>query len=414
MLDRRVVVTGLGVISPVGLDTESFFASLLAGKSGIRRITLFDASEFTSQIAGEISNFDPTPWIDKRTAQRLDRFCLFGLAAAIQALRDSGLDLEKEDRGRIGTLIGTGIGGLWEIEEQFQRITKGGPRKVSPFLVPKMMPNACAGQVSIHFGLEGPSTSISTACASATHSIGEACLTVKRGDADLMVAGGAESTITPLGMGGFCSAKALSRRNDEPERASRPFDAERDGFVMGEGSGVIVLEEYEHARSRGAHIYGEFLGYGASTDASHITAPHPEGRGAIRSMLEALADAGLGPEDVSYVNAHGTSTELNDAVESVAIKNVFGDAAKRVPVSSTKSMVGHLLGASGGVEMVATLMSLERGVIHQTANYEHPDPRCDLDYVPEGPREVDLGNVMSNSFGFGGHNATLIFGKLRD
>jgi 3-oxoacyl-[acyl-carrier-protein] synthase II len=303
---------------------------------------------------------------------------------------------------------------MWEIETQMRRLVEGGPRKVSPFLVPKMMPNACSGQISIQYELEGPSTAISTACASATHSIGEACLTVARGDADVMFTGGAEAAITPLGLAGFCSAKALSRRNDEPERASRPFDAQRDGFVMGEGAGVIVVESLDHARARDAHIYAEFLGYGLSSDGSHITAPHPEGRGAVKCMRDAMAQARLNPQDLSYINAHGTSTELNDAVETLAIKKALGeDAARRVPVSSTKSMVGHLLGASGGVEIVASILSIERGVIHPTANYENPDPQCDLDYVPGQPREIEVRTVMSNSFGFGGHNGSVIFGNLR-
>jgi 3-oxoacyl-[acyl-carrier-protein] synthase II len=414
MQHRRVVVTGLGVMSSVGTDKETFFASLLAGKSGIRRITSFDASEFPTRIAGEVADFDPTPWVDKRLAQRLDRFCIFGLAAAMDAAKDAGLDMAREDRSRIGALIGTGIGGMWEIETQMRRLVEGGPRKVSPFLVPKMMPNACSGQISIQYELEGPSTAISTACASATHSIGEACLTVARGDADVMFTGGAEAAITPLGLAGFCSAKALSRRNDEPERASRPFDAQRDGFVMGEGAGVIVVESLDHARARDAHIYAEFLGYGLSSDGSHITAPHPEGRGAVKCMRDAMAQARLNPQDLSYINAHGTSTELNDAVETLAIKKALGeDAARRVPVSSTKSMVGHLLGASGGVEIVASILSIERGVIHPTANYENPDPQCDLDYVPGQPREIEVRTVMSNSFGFGGHNGSVIFGNLR-
>ena len=414
MHGRRVVITGLGVISSLGHDKEAFFQALLDGRSGIKPIQAFDTSEFTSRIAGEIHDFDPLIWLEKRTARRLDRFSQFGLAACIDAVKDSGLDLSAGDVAeRTGALIGTGIGGLGEIEAQFKNLFDKGPRRVSPFFVPKMMVNACSGQVAIHFHLMGPSFTAVTACAAGAHSIGQAFRAVQYGDADVMIAGGSEAAVTPIGLAGFCTAKALSRRNDDPERASRPFDAERDGFVIGEGAGVVILEEIEHAKARGARIYAEFLGYGLSSDGTHITAPHPEGRGAALAMRGAMADAEVIPADVSYINAHGTSTVLNDAVETLAVKKAFGDAAAVTPISSTKSMVGHLLGASGGVEMVAAVMMLRDQVIHATVNQETPDPRCDLDYVPNEPREMEVRNVMSNSFGFGGHNASLIVGKMR-
>ncbi|HRU04919.1 MAG TPA: beta-ketoacyl-ACP synthase II [Candidatus Brocadiia bacterium] len=410
---RRVVVTGLGVISSIGQDVETFFQSLLQGKSGVRPIQSFDASDFPSRIAGEIPDFDPSRWIDNRTAQRIDRFTQMGLAASMDAVKDAGLDFSKEDPTAAGAMIGTGIGGLNEIETQSRRLVAGGHRKVSPFFVPKMMANACSGQISIHFGLMGPSSTAVTACAAGANSIGEAARMVQYGDADIMITGGSEAAITALGVSGFCSAKALSRRNDDPQRASRPFDAGRDGFVMGEGAGVIILEEYEHARARGARIYAEFLGYALTSDASHITAPHPEGAGAANAMTRALKDAGLNPDQISYINAHGTSTELNDAVETLAMKKTFGDAIRNIPVSSTKSMIGHLLGGSGGVEIVAAIMSIVRQAIHPTINQETPDPQCDLDYVPNTAREAKVVNIMSNSFGFGGHNASLVFGALR-
>ena len=414
MTGRRVAITGVGVISSIGLDKDAFFRSLLEGQSGVRRITRFDASEFTSQIAGEVRDFDPTRWIEKREARRIDPFSQYGLAAAMDAVKDAGIEFTDELRERTGALIGTGIGGLWEIEEQYQNLMNKGPHRVSPFFVPKMMANACSGTISIHFHLMGPSSSAVTACAAGANSIGQAFRMVQNGDADMMIAGGSEAAVTPIGMAGFCTAKALSRRNDDPERASRPFDAERDGFVMGEGAGVVILEEMELAKARGAEIYGEFLGYGLSSDGTHITAPHPEGKGAAFAMTRALKDAGLNPEDVSYINAHGTSTQLNDSAETLAMKRAFGDAAGAVAISSTKSMVGHLLGASGGVEMVAGVLTLKRQVVHPTINQEVPDPACDLDYVPNQPREMAVRNVMSNSFGFGGHNVSLIFGEVRD
>jgi 3-oxoacyl-[acyl-carrier-protein] synthase II len=410
--ERRVVVTGLGVISSLGLDVETYWNSLLAGKSGIKRIAGFDCTDFTCKIAGEVPDFDPRRWLDKRTADRLDRFSQMGLVAAMQAVKDSGLDFEKEDRARCGVIIGTGIGGIMEIEEQHKRLLERGPSRVSPFLVPKLMGNACAGHVSIHFGLHGPNLCATTACASSCHSIGIAFTTIRSGVADVIITGGSEAAITPLGMAGFCSAKALSTRNDEPEKASRPFDKDRDGFVMGEGSGIVVLEELEHARRRGARIYAEFLGFGMSGDGTHIVEPDPSGRGPARAMTAALRDGRSNPDEITYVNAHGTSTPLGDKAETASLKIAFGESARKVAISSTKSMIGHLLGASGGVELVATVLSAHRDVIHPTMNYTTPDPDCDLDYVPNQPRQVKVLKAISNSFGFGGHNGTLLLGKF--
>ncbi|MGO8703345.1 MAG: beta-ketoacyl-ACP synthase II [Candidatus Brocadiia bacterium] len=411
-MERRVVVTGLGVISSIGLDVETYWSSLLAGKSGVRPIAGFDTTGFTCKIAGEIPQFDPRRWLDKRTTDRMDRFSQMGLVAAMQAVQDSGLDFQREDRTRCGVIIGTGIGGLIEIEEQHKRLLERGPTRVSPFLVPKLMGNACAGQVSIHYGLQGPNLCATTACASSSHSIGIAFATLRSGGADVILTGGSEAAITPLGMAGFCSAKALSTRNDEPEKASRPFDKDRDGFVMGEGAGVVVLEELEHARKRGARIYAEFLGFGMSGDGTHIVEPDPSGRGPARAMTAALQDGRTNPSEITYINAHGTSTPLGDKAETASVKIAFGDSARKVAISSTKSMIGHLLGASGGVELVATVLSLHRDIIHPTINYTTPDPDCDLDYVPNQPRQVPVFKAISNSFGFGGHNGTLLLGKF--
>jgi 3-oxoacyl-[acyl-carrier-protein] synthase II len=410
--ERRVVVTGLGVISSIGQDVETYWNSLLAGKSGVKKLTGFDSAKFTCKIAGEIPDFDPRRRLDKRTTDRLDRFSQMGLVAAMQAVQDSGLDFEKEDRARCGVIIGTGIGGLIEIEEQHTRLLERGPSRVSPFLVPKLMGNACAGYVSIHYGLHGPNLCATTACASSCHSIGIAFTTLRSGAADVILTGGSEAAITPLGMAGFCSAKALSTRNDEPEKASRPFDRDRDGFVMGEGAGIVVLEEIEHARKRGARIYAEFLGFGMSGDGTHIVEPDPTGNGPARAMTAALADGRSNPGEITYINAHGTSTPLGDKAETAAVKIAFGESARKVAISSTKSMVGHLLGASGGVELIATVLSLHRDVIHPTINYTTPDPDCDLDYVPNQPRQVKVVKAISNSFGFGGHNGTLLLGKF--
>ena len=410
---RRVAVTGLGIISPIGQDVATYWDALCRAQSGIKKIDHFDTTGFTSRIAGTIPDFDPIAWMDKRNSRRVDRFCQMAIAAAVQAVRSSGVEFDKEEPSRCGVVIGTGIGGLNEMEEQYKRLMEKGPGRVSPLLVPKLMANAASGQVSILFGLQGPNFSTSSACASSAHSIGCAFRMIKWGEADVMVTGGSEAAITPLSMAGFCSAQALSTRNDEPERASRPFDKDRDGFVMGEGSGVLVLEEMEHAKRRGATIYAEMIGFGQSGDATHIVEPDPTGKGASLAMTAAMAEAGCAPEQISYVNAHGTSTLLGDPAETASIKLALGDAARKVAISSTKSMIGHLLGGSAGAESVATVLCIHHDTIHPTANHEEPDPACDLDYVPLQPRETTVNAALCNSFGFGGHNATLCFGKAR-
>ncbi|MDP8214060.1 MAG: beta-ketoacyl-ACP synthase II [Candidatus Euphemobacter frigidus] len=412
MTERRVVVTGMGVMTPIGNNPDEFWNALAAGRSGISRITAFDPSEFASQIAGEIKDFDPAQYLDRKQAKRMDRFCQLGVVAAKQALEDSGLDLEREDSTRIGVYASSGIGGLSTIEKQLQIMLEKGPSRVSPLLVPMMIINLLPGQIAMIFGLKGPNLSIVTACATSNHSIGEALWAIRNGMADIMVSGGAEASTTRLGLAGFCSMKALSTRNDAPEKASRPFDKERDGFIMSEGAGMVVLEELEHARARGATIHGEIIGYGCSSDAYHLTAPAPGGEGAARCMKMALDDARVPLEDVDYINAHGTSTPLNDKFETMAIKTVFGDRADKVPVSSTKSMHGHLLGATGVVEAVACLLAMRNNLIPPTINYEVPDPECDLDYVPNQPREAEIKIALNNSFGFGGHNATLILKRF--
>lgn len=410
---RRVVITGIGVISPVGSDKNIFWNNLVNGKSGISKVESFDVSQYPSRIAGEIKEFDPTLCMEKRDAKRVDRFTQLGVCAAIQAWHDAGLDhvqLNKED---IGVLVGSGIGGIQTTEEQLQVLAEKGPRRVSPFLVPALIANMASGYISIVLGLRGPNSTVVTACASSTHAVGDAWHIIGRGDAEIMVAGGAEAAISHLAFSGFSSARALSTRNDEPERASRPFDLERDGFVMGEGSGIVILETLEHALNRGAHIYGEIIGYGMSGDAYHMTAPDPEGRGAFLCMQRALKSAGLSVEEIDYINAHGTSTEFNDKIETMAIKKLFKEHAYKLAVSSTKSMTGHLLGAAGAVELIATLLIMENGVIHPTINYDHPDPECDLDYVPNKAREGAVKLALSNSFGFGGTNATLAVKKYQ-
>ena len=410
---RRVVITGMGAVTPLGKTRDELWDGLLAGRSGLHRITSFDASDQAVQIGGDIPDFDPMARLEHREARRYDRFAQFGVYAAVEAAEDSGVDFDRVDRDLAGCIIGTGIGGLSEIEAQHDVVRDRGARRVSPLLVPKMMANAAAGQVCIRFGLHGPSYAVSTACASATNAMGEAYRSVMYGEADLMFSGGAEATMTPLALAGFVNAKALSCRNDSPETASRPFDKTRDGFVMSEGAGVLVFEEFEHAKARGAHIYAEVLGYGQSCDGHHITAPHPQGLGAAMSMRRALAGAGVNPEDVDYVNAHGTSTELNDAAECSALRSVFGDHAKKLAVSSTKSMIGHLLGASGGPELIATAMAVMTDTVHPTMNHHTPDPACDVDCVPNEAREMTVNIAISNSFGFGGHNGTLCLGKVR-
>jgi 3-oxoacyl-[acyl-carrier-protein] synthase II len=409
---RRVVVTGLGLVSPVGIGVEESWSALVAGKSGIAPITLFDASTFPSRIAGEVKGFDPEQFMDRKEVRRNDRFIQFALAAADMAMKDSGLDMAKEDSERVGAIIGSGLGGLSTIEDSHQTLLERGVKKISPFFVPSLIVNLAPGQITLRYGMKGPSFSAVSACATANHSIGEAMLHIEHGNADVMVAGGAEATITPLGVGGFCAARALSERNDAPEKASRPFDKGRDGFVPGEGAGMLILEEYEHARKRGARIYCELAGYGATSDAYHITSPAPEGEGGQRAMKQALADAGLRPEQVGYVNAHGTSTPAGDVAECQAIGRVFGEHARKgLLVSSTKSMIGHLLGAAGGAEAVVTVLTLARGVVHPTINVEEQDPECPLDVVPNTAREVRVDAAISNSFGFGGTNAVLLFKK---
>jgi len=407
MEKRRVVITGVGVISPVGNDAQTFWASLLAGKSGIGPVTHFDASEFPTRIAGEVKDFDPSAFMDKKDVKRTDRFVQFAIAATKMALEDARLKIEEQDPERVGVYIGSGIGGLATWEDQHRVLLEKGPRRVSPFLIPMMIANMAAGQVSIHFGLKGPNSAPITACATGTHAIGDAFKIIQRGEADVMVAGGTEATIRPLAFAGFCAAKAMSTRNDEPEKASRPFDKDRDGFVMGEGAGVLILEELEHAKRRGAPIIAEVIGYGMSADAFHLTQPDPDGDGAKRAMLAAIRDAGIRPEEVDYINAHGTSTELNDKVETQAIKAAFGEHAYKLAISSTKSMTGHMLGAAGAVEAIATALALRDQILPPTINYETPDPACDLDYVPNEARRAPVRVALSNSFGFGGHNATI-------
>ena len=404
---RRVVLTGVGVITPVGNNKELFWNSLVGGKSGVGPLTAFDPTAFNSHIAAEVKDFDPSLYMDTKDIKHMDRFVHFGVSAGLMACDDGNLDMSKEDPFRVGVVIGSGIGGLHSIEAQcYQYINKGASR-ISPFLIPRLIVNMAPGLLSIKIKARGPNTSVATACATGTHAISDALRIIQRNEADVMVAGGAEGCITPLGFGGFCALKAISTRNDAPQRASRPFDKDRDGFVMGEGAGIVVLEELEHARKRGAKIYCELTGYGMSADAHHITAPDPNAEGAAYCMKRALDDAGLKPKDIDYINAHGTSTQLNDKMETAAIKKVFGDHAKKVAISSIKSMTGHLLGAAGGVEAITCAMTIQEGIITPTINYETPDPDCDLDYVPNKARKAKVKIAISNSFGFGGHNATL-------
>jgi 3-oxoacyl-[acyl-carrier-protein] synthase II len=411
-MTRRVVITGMGTVNPLASGVAGYWQGLLAGKSGISLIEQFDTTAFKVRIAGEVKRFAPEDVLEPRLLRHLDRFAQFALVGAVEAVKDSGLDFGKEDPFRCGVIFGTGIGGLNEFEEQHTRYMNSGPGRISAFVIPKMISNSAGGNISIRYGLAGPNTTVSTACASAAHAIGDALRTIQYDHADVMVTGGAEAGITPMGLGGFISARALSMRNDDPQHASRPFDKDRDGFVLSEGAGVLVLEELEHARRRGANIYVEVLGCGSTADAHHITAPHPEGSGAAMAMKLALKDAKLNPEDIQYINAHGTSTELGDMAETSAIKKVFGDHARKLLVSSTKSMTGHLLGASGGAELIATALMIKHSVIHPTINYQTPDPACDLDYVPNAPREARVRRAISNSFGFGGHNCTLAIGSI--
>jgi 3-oxoacyl-[acyl-carrier-protein] synthase II len=411
-MTRRVVITGLGTVNSLSCDVREFWQALCAGQSGIGWIEQIDTAAFKVKFGGEVKNFNPEAVLDPKTARRLDRFAQFALVAAVAAVHDSGLELSREDPYRCGVIVGSGIGGLNEYEEQYSRFIHGGPHKISPFVIPKMIPNAAPGNISIHFGLCGPNTAVSTACASAAHAIGDAMRQIQWDYADVMIAGGSESVITNMGLGGFISARALSMRNDNPQAASRPFDKDRDGFVLSEGAGILILEELEHAKRRDAPIYAELLGCGSTADAHHITQPHPEGSGAIQAMRLALRDARLNPEDVQYVNAHGTSTPLGDEAETEAIKQVFGPHARHLAVNSTKSMIGHTLGASGGIEMIAVVLSIKHRMVHPTINYETPDPACDLDYVPNTAREMRVRRAISNSFGFGGHNCCLAVGAL--
>ena len=409
---RRVVITGLGVVSPVGSKLKTFWENITAGKSGVSKISRFDISDFPVQIAAEVKDFDPLEYFDKKEARRTDLFIQYAMGAAVQAVENAELDTDKVDPERVGVLIGSGIGGIRTIEEQYNILLNKGPKRVSPYCVPMEIINMASGLVSIRFGFKGPNISVVTACATGTHAIGEAYRTIQYGDADVMVAGGAESAITPLSIAGFAAARALSTRNDEPEKASRPFEKNRDGFVMGEGAGIVVLEEYEHAKKRGAPILAEIVGYGTSGDAYHMTAPAPGGEGAARAIRNALRDAKVSPDTIDYINAHGTSTKFNDLYETLAIKSVFGDHAYQLKVSSIKSMIGHLLGAAGGVEVVASVLTLQTGVIPPTINYEEPDPECDLDYVPNEAIEMDVNYILKNSFGFGGTNACLVLKRV--
>ena len=409
MSRRRVVVTGLGIVCPVGNSVKEAWSNILAGKSGITRITRFDATPFASQIAGEVKNFDVNSVLSPKEARRVDTFIHYGVAAAVEAIRDSGLEANPKDAERIGVNVGSGIGGLPLIEETHKLLLEGGPRKISPFFIPGAIINMISGNLSIMYGYKGPCLAMVTACTTANHCLGDSARLIEYGDADVMIAGGAEACISPLGLGGFSAARALSTRNDDAATASRPWDTGRDGFVLGEGAGVLVLEELEHAKARGARIYCELPGYGMSADAHHITAPCEDGEGAARGMANAMRNGAINPQDVDYVNAHGTSTQLGDLAETVAVKRCFGDHAKKLAVSSTKSATGHLLGAAGGVEAVFSVMSLKDQIAPPTINMFEQDPLCDLDYVPNKAREMKISVVMSNSFGFGGTNGTLIF-----
>ncbi|MFN3396085.1 MAG: beta-ketoacyl-ACP synthase II [Thermodesulfovibrionales bacterium] len=414
MEKRRVVVTGLGLITPLGIGVDSSWRAFLEGKSGIGRITRFDASDLSVHIAGEVKDFDPSLYIEQKEIKKMDRFIHFALAASTMAIEDSGIRITDENAERIGVIIGSGIGGLPAIEHYHKVYLEKGYRRITPFFIPMLIINLASGQVSIKFGAKGPNSAVATACATGSHAIGDAFRIIQRGEADVMIAGGTESVITPLAIGGFAVMKALSTRNNEPERASRPFDVDRDGFVMGEGAGIVVLESLENAKARGARIYAEVVGYGMTSDAYHITAPAPEGEGAATCMSLALKDAGVSPDVVDYINAHGTSTKYGDEIETAAIKRVFGEHAYRLSVSSTKSMTGHLLGAAGGVEAVVSVLSVYNDVIPPTINLDNPDPECDLDYVPHKARHRIINFALSNSFGFGGTNACLLFKKYRD
>jgi 3-oxoacyl-[acyl-carrier-protein] synthase II len=414
-MNRRVVVTGQGIVSSLGHKVEEVWQRILRGDSGVHLLTLFDTERFKVKFGGEIVDWAPgEEYLSSKEARRLDRFTQFALVAGTDAVRQSGIEFSKEDAFRCGVIIGSGIGGLHEIEEQLERLLHKGPDRVSAFLVPKMMVNAASGYLSIVYGLRGPNTAVATACASAANAMGDAFRTIQRGDADIMITGGTEAAITPMSIAGFQNMRALSERNDAPQKASRPFDKDRDGFVLSEGAGILVFEEAEHARRRGAKILAEVLGYGASADGGHITQPDDQGTGAAKAMQQALTDAQLNPGDIGYINAHGTSTSLGDIAETRAIKRIFGNEAKKTSISSTKSQIGHLLGASGGVELIFSVLALRDSIVPPTINLESPDPECDLDYTPNQPRERRMQAAISNSFGFGGHNACLAVGKFRN
>jgi len=411
--ERRVVVTGLGVVTPLGNAVETFWQNLIAGQCGIDMITAFDATAYDTKIAAQVKDFDPTPaFPSPKEIRRTDRYAQFGIYAAWSALKDSGLDLTKENLDEFGVMLGSGIGGLETTTNQHTILMQRGPGRMSPFTIPMLISNMASGLISMYFNLRGPNFATCSACATANHAIGEAWRTIKMGDAQVMFAGGAEATIIPIGIGGFCAMKAMSTRNDNPKGASRPFDKDRDGFVMGEGAGVLILEELEHAQARGANIYCEIAGYGNTADAHHLTSPSPNGEGAARCMKMALRGAGLNPTDISYINAHGTSTPQGDVCETQAIKTVFGDHARQLVVSSTKGATGHMLGAAGAVEMTACALAIKHGIVPPTINYQTPDPECDLDYVPNTARQIPVNAIVNNSFGFGGHNSTIVAKKF--
>ena len=412
MEKRRVVMTGVGAVTPVGNTAEEFWAALLEGRSGIGAITRFDTTGYATRIAGEVKGFDPLKYIDKKDERKFDRFLKYAVACAAMAVEDAGIQTDRVDASRFGVLVGSGIGGLETLLENFETLRTKGPDRVSPFFIPMIIINMASGVIAMRFGAKGPNSSVVTACATGNHAIGEAMRIIERGDADVMIAGGSEAIIVPLTIAGFSQMKAMSTRNDEPTKASRPFDAGRDGFVCGEGGGLVVLESLEHARQRDARIYAEMVGYGMTGDAHHMTAPDPEGDGAARAMAAALRDGGLEPSAVGYINAHGTSTPYNDKFETIAIKRVFGEHAKKVPISSTKSMTGHLLGAAGGIEAIATAFAIHHGVLPPTINYDTPDPDCDLDYIPNQARKQEVEVALTNAFGFGGTNATLALKKF--
>ena len=409
---RRVVVTGMGVIASLGHNVNDFWASLVAGKSGVDKVTLFDAKDYSCQIGAEVRGWDPTQHMDAKEVRRNDRYTHFGFCAAKQAVADAKLDMTKEDGDRVGVLIGSGIGGMLTIENQHKNLLEKGPRKVSPFMIPALISNMCSGLVAIELGARGPNFGVVSACSTSTHAIGESLRMIRYGDADVMICGGAEASITPLSYAGFCSMKAMSTFNENPQKASRPFDLNRDGFIMGEGGAVLVIESLEHAQARGAHIYCELAGYAATCDAYHITSPDPDGKGLSQAMIKSLKDARVEPHQVDYINAHGTSTPYNDKFETIAIKKIFGDHARKVNISSTKSMTGHLLGAAGSIEAVISVKAIETGIVPPTINYETPDPDCDLDYTPNVKREAKIDTVLTDNLGFGGHNAALVFKRL--